>query len=177
MAAVYPKGGGGWTLAAQAGNLLPRQLLEAGMGLYRADSYRVEDSVGYLVTRVRASIFAAVDRELAPWGISAAQGSILIYIAHGRGDRAADIARDYDYDTGSMTRMVARLAAKRLLRRVPDEDDRRVLRLELTAAGRKLTEQMAAMAVKVLNQHLRGFTRAELDQLKALLSRMLDNRG
>jgi len=177
MAAVYPKGGGGWTLAAQAGNLLPRQLLEAGMGLYRADSYRVEDSVGYLVTRVRASIFAGVDRELAPWGISAAQGSILVYIAHGRGDRAADIARDYDYDTGSMTRMVARLSAKRLLRRVPDENDRRVVRLELTAAGRKLTEQMAAMAVKVLNQHLRGFTRAELDQLKALLSRMLDNRG
>jgi len=147
------------------------------MGLYRADSYRVEDSVGYLVTRVRASIFAGVDRELAPLGISAAQGSILIYIAHGRGDRAADIARDYDYDTGSMTRMVARLAAKRLLRRVPDEDDRRVLRLELTAAGRKLTEQMAAMAVKVLNQHLRGFTRAELDHLKALLRRMLENRG
>jgi DNA-binding MarR family transcriptional regulator len=147
------------------------------MGLYRAESYRVEDSVGYLVTRVRASIFAAVDRELAPWGISAAQGSILIYIAHGRGDRAADIARDYDYDTGSMTRMVARLVAKRLLRRVLDEDDRRVQRLELTAAGRKLTEQMAAMATKVLNQHLRGFTRAELDQLKALLRRMLENRG
>jgi DNA-binding MarR family transcriptional regulator len=147
------------------------------MGLYRADSYRVEDSVGYLVTRVRASIFAAVDRELAPWGISAAQGSILIYIAHGRGDRAADIARDYDYDTGSMTRMVARLVAKRLLRRVPDENDGRVQRLELTAAGKKLTEQMASMAVKVLNQHLRGFTRAELDQLKALLRRMLENRG
>jgi DNA-binding MarR family transcriptional regulator len=147
------------------------------MGLYRADSYRVEDSVGYLVTRLRASIFAGVDRELAPWGLSAAQGSILIYIAHGRGDRAADIARDYDYDTGSMTRMVARLVAKRLLRRVPDENDRRVLRLELTAAGKKLTEQMASMAVKVLNQHLRGFTRAELDQLKSLLRRMLDNRG
>ena len=147
------------------------------MGLYRADSYRVEDSVGYLVTRVRASIFAGVDRELAPLGISAAQGSILIYIAHGRGDRAADIARDYDYDTGSMTRMVARLVAKRLLRRVPDENDRRVQRLELTAAGKKLTEQMAAMAAKVLNQHLRGFTRAELEQLKALLRRMLDHRG
>jgi DNA-binding MarR family transcriptional regulator len=147
------------------------------MALYRAETYRVEDSVGYLVTRVRASIFAAVDRELAPFGISAAQGSILIYIAHDRGDRAADIARDYDYDTGSMTRMVARLVAKRLLRRVPDENDRRVQRLELTAAGRKLTEQMSAMAAKVLNQHLRGFTRAELEQLKALLRRMLENRG
>ena len=147
------------------------------MGLYRAETYRVEDSVGWLITRLRASIFAAVDREVAAWGVSAAQCSILLYIAAGRGDRAADIARDYDYDTGSMTRMVARLAAKRLLRRVPDESDRRVQRLELTAAGRKLTEQMAAMAAKVLNQHLRGFTRSELDQLKSLLRRMLDNRG
>jgi DNA-binding MarR family transcriptional regulator len=147
------------------------------MGLYRAETYRVEDSVGWLITRLRASIFAAVDREVAAWGVSAAQCSILLYIAAGRGDRAADIARDYDYDTGSMTRMVARLAAKRLLRRVRDDADRRVQRLELTAAGRKLAGDVPAVAVKVLNQHLRGFTRAELDQLKGFLQRMLDHRA
>jgi len=147
------------------------------MGLYRAETYRVEDSVGWLITRLRASIFAAVDREVAAWGVSAAQCSILLYIAAGRGDRAADIARDYDYDTGSMTRMVARLAAKRLLRRVRDDADRRVQRLELTAAGRKLAGEVPAVAVKVLNQHLRGFTRAELEQLKGFLQRMLENRA
>jgi DNA-binding MarR family transcriptional regulator len=147
------------------------------MGLYRAETYRVEDSVGWLITRLRASIFAGVDREVTAWGVSAAQCSILLYIAAGRGDRAADIARDYDYDTGSMTRMVARLAAKRLLRRVRDVADRRVQRLELTAAGRKLASDVPAVAVKVLNQHLRGFSRAELDQLKGFLQRMLDNRA
>jgi len=147
------------------------------MGLYRAETYRVEDSVGWLITRLRASIFAAVDREVTAWGVSAAQCSILLYIAAGRGDRAADIARDYDYDTGSMTRMVARLAAKRLLRRVADENDRRVQRLELTAAGRRLAGEVPAVAVKVLNEHLRGFSRAELGQLKGFLQRMLDNRA
>lgn len=147
------------------------------MGLYRAETYRVEDSVGWLITRLRASIFAAVDREVAAWGVSAAQCSILLYIAAGRGDRAADIARDYDYDTGSMTRMVARLAAKRLLKRVRDGADRRVQRLALTAAGRKLAGEVPAVAVKVLNQHLRGFTRAELDQLRGFLQRMLENRA
>jgi len=147
------------------------------MGLYRAETYRVEDSVGWLITRLRASIFAAVDREVAAWGVSAAQCSILLYIAAGRGDRAADIARDYDYDTGSMTRMVARLAAKRLLKRVRDAADRRVQRLALTAAGRKLAGEVPAVAVKILNQHLRGFTRAELEQLKGFLQRMLENRA
>lgn len=147
------------------------------MGLYRARTYRVEESVGYLIARLRASIFLAVDREVAAWGISAAQCSILVYIAHGRGDRAADIARDYDYDTGSMTRMVARLAAKRLLRRVRDDSDRRVQRLQLTVAGRRLAGEVPAVASKVLNQHLGGFTRAEHDQLKGLLRRMLKNGG
>jgi DNA-binding MarR family transcriptional regulator len=147
------------------------------MGLYRAETYRIEDSVGWLITRLRASIFAAVDREVTPWGVSAAQCSILLYLATERGDRAADIARDYDYDTGSMTRMVARLEAKRLLRRVRDAADARVLRLELTAAGRRLAAQIPGVAVKVLNQHLRGVTRAELEQAKGVLRRMLDNGG
>jgi len=147
------------------------------MELYRAETYRVEDSVGFMITRLRASIFAGVDREVSPWGISSAQGAILIYVAHGRGDRVADLARDYSSDTGSMTRMVGRLVKKGLLRRVGDPRDRRAVRLELTARGSALTRRLPAVAVKVLNAHLRGFTRAELGALKGLLQRMLDNRG
>lgn len=146
-------------------------------GHYRAETYRVEDSVGYLITRLRASIFAAVDREVSSWGISAAQGSILIYIAHGRGDRAADIARDYDYDTGSMTRMVERLVRKGLLSRVRDDADRRVVRLRLTPAGVRVADRLPKVAAKALNHHLRGFSATEFDQLKALLRRMLANAG
>ena len=147
------------------------------MGLYRAQTYRVEDSVGFQITRLRAALFAAVDREVAPWGISAAQGTILIYIAHGRGNRAADIARDYSYDTGSMTRMIDRLVEKGLLRRVRDAGDRRSVRLELTAKGRKLTGRLPAVAARALNGLLKGFSRAELDRLKGLLARMLENAG
>jgi DNA-binding MarR family transcriptional regulator len=145
------------------------------MGLYRAETYRVEDSVGFQITRLRAALFAAVDREVAPWGVSSAQAAILIYIAHGRGNRAADIARDYSYDTGSMTRMIDRLVKKSLLRRVRDEADRRVVRLELTPKGGKLAGRLPAVASRALNQLLRGFSRPELDQVKGYLDRMLAN--
>ena len=144
--------------------------------LYRAEDYRVQDSVGYMITRLRASLFASVDREVAAWGISSAQGAILIYIAHGRAERAADLAREHNYDTGSLTRMIDRLVKKGLLRRVPHAVDRRAATLELTAAGRRLAARLPAVAVKVLNRHLRGFTRAELDRLKGYLARMLANR-
>lgn len=145
------------------------------MGLYRAETYRVEDSVGFMIIRLRSALFATVDRQVAPWGVSSAQAAILIYIAHGRGNRAADIARDYNYDTGSMTRMIDRLVAKGLLKRARNEDDRRSVRLELTAKARKLTEKLPAVAARSLNRLLRGFSRSELDELKGLLGRMLTN--
>lgn len=145
--------------------------------LYRAQDYRVQDSVGYMITRLRAALFASVDREVASWGISSAQGAILIYIAHGSALRAADLAREHNYDTGSLTRMIDRLVKKGLLRRAPHASDGRAVRLELTAAGRKLAGRLPAVAVKVLNHHLRGFSRAELDRLKGYLTRMLANRG
>ena len=65
---------------------------------------------------------------------------------------------------------------KGLLRRAPHASDARAVKLEFTPAGRKLAARLPAVAVRVLNHHLRGFSRAELDHLKGYLMRMLANR-
>jgi DNA-binding MarR family transcriptional regulator len=74
-----------------------------------------------------------------------------------------------------MTRMLDRLQEKGLIRRVRSDRDRRVVRLELTEAGRDLYTLLPPVAIKVLNAHLSGFTRDELDQLKGFLKRMRAN--
>ena len=142
---------------------------------YSIASYSPGESVGYLVARVRTSLFAAIDREMAPLGVSLAQFVILMNVAQARASCAADLAREQSTDTGSMTRMIDRLVRKGLLRRVRDPKDRRVVRLGLTAPGRRLARRLPAVAVKVLNHHLRGFSGAEFEQLKTLLRRMLAN--
>ena len=144
---------------------------------YSVESYSPDESVGYLVARVRASLYAAVDREMAPLGVSAAQFLILMNVAQQRASCAADLAREQSTDTGSMTRMIERLVRKGHLRRVRDPEDRRVVRLELTDSGRSLARKLPPVAVKVLNQHLRGFSKTEFEQLKTFLRRMLANAG
>jgi DNA-binding MarR family transcriptional regulator len=151
--------------------------MAAASSPYSVESYTTDESVGYLLARVRGSLFAAVDREMAPLGVSAAQFVILLNVAQARASCAADLAREQSTDTGSMTRMIDRLVRKGLLRRARDPEDRRVVRLELTEAGRKLARRLPAVAVKVLNHHLRGFSRAEFEQLKSFLRRMLANAG
>ena len=145
--------------------------------LYTAENYNPEDSVGRLIADVSGRLLAAFDDEVTELGITGAQWVILMRIATGCGSTAAELSRFSRYDTGSMTRMLDRLEEKSLILRVRSSTDRRVIDLELTDAGRELYTLLPPVAIKVLNAHLQGFTRAELDLFKGFLRRMQANSG
>lgn len=144
-------------------------------GLYSAENWSPDESVGYLLHQVRGRLVTAIDAELVPLGITWAQWSTLLYIANGKADTAADLSRHATVDTGSMTRMLDRLEQKGLIQRIRCAKDRRVVRLSLTEAGRELYPQLPPIAVKVLNRYLQGFSRDELESLKGFLRRILVN--
>jgi DNA-binding MarR family transcriptional regulator len=143
--------------------------------LYTSENYNPEDSIGRLIADVSGRLLVAFDGEMTGLGITGAQWVILMRIANGCGSTAAELCRFSRYDTGSMTRMLDRLEEKGLLRRVRSDKDRRVVCLELTEAGRDLYPLLPPVAIKVMNAHLRGFTRTELDQFKSFLNRMRTN--
>jgi DNA-binding MarR family transcriptional regulator len=133
-------------------------------------------SVLRLVGRLRIEIMDALDAELAPFEITAAQMMVLGTIAEGHADSAAGLCKGISYDPGAMTRMIDRLEQKGLLRRIPRPDDRRTMSLELTAAGRALYPQLSATKQAVQARFLRGFTQEDVRALELLLNRMLSNR-
>ena len=143
--------------------------------LYSGDDYRPEESVGLLIGMVRSQMMASLDDELADLGLTGAQLPVLHWICQSREATAATLCRSIGSDTGSMTRMLDRLEEKGFIRRVRSLDDRRVVHLELTAAGKALRPMITPRVVKVLNRHLTGFTRQELELLKGLLRRILAN--
>jgi DNA-binding MarR family transcriptional regulator len=142
--------------------------------LYSPDTWSLDESLGYLLAQVRGRIVAAIDAELAELDITWAQWGILLKIASGKGETASDLCRS-GCDTGSMTRMLDRLEQKGLISRERSTEDRRVVLLRLTDAGKALYPLLPPIAVKVLNHHLRGFNREELETFKSYLRRMLAN--
>ncbi|BDU70007.1 MarR family transcriptional regulator [Geothrix oryzae] len=145
--------------------------------LYTPENYEAEESLGRLIADVSGRLLAAFDEELADLGISGAQWVILMRIAKGCASTAAELCRFSRYDPGSMTRMIDRLEEKGLIRRVKSSLDRRISHLELTEAGQNLVPHLPPVAIKVLNTHLKGFTREELDLFKGFLNRMRANSG
>lgn len=131
--------------------------------------------VGYLMGRARASLLASLDAQLAPFGLSGMQFAVLKHLAEGAADTAAELCRFMHYDTGAMTRILDRLEQKKLLRRERCREDRRVVFLRLTAAGRTQLPRLLAVAAQVLEKHLAGFTEAQIEALTNYLGRMIDN--
>ncbi len=143
--------------------------------LYSAETWTMDESLGYLLHQVRGRLMASIDTELEPLDITWAQWGTLLHIANGKAATASELCQNMKGDTGSMTRMLDRLEQKGLIRRERSSEDRRIVRLFLTEAGQKLYPKLPPIAIKVLNQYLQGFSRDELETMKGFLRRMLAN--
>ena len=142
---------------------------------YRAEGYRADESVGYMMKHVVSSFVQSIDRELGPCGLTHVQWGPLFMMQQGRASTVAELARELETDPGAMTRLMDRLEAKGLCRRVRSVEDRRVVNLALTPAGVKAAAMVPEALSKVMNAHLAGFSKTEWQTLKGFLHRMLEN--
>ena len=154
---------------------LMEALSPSASAVYDCKTFEPRAGLGRLLSQVRIEIMEALDRELAPLDITAAQYVILVTLADGPTDSASGLCKGVSYDPGAMTRMIDRLERKGLVRRVRCPDDRRKINLELTAEGKAVYPRLIESAVAVLNRYLRGFGRDEISQLETYLKRMLAN--
>ncbi|MCB1746424.1 MAG: MarR family transcriptional regulator [Gammaproteobacteria bacterium] len=146
-----------------------------GPDFYAGDDYVIDESYGYLVRRLHASLQRHIERRMQPLDLTAMQWAPLLLLAEGKADTGAELARWMNIDTGAMTRMLDRLEGKGLLERRRCAADRRVVRLILTSEGEAAVARVPAILAEVLNLHLAGFEAAELSTLMGYLHRMLDN--
>ncbi|MEJ0004044.1 MAG: MarR family transcriptional regulator [Pararobbsia sp.] len=137
---------------------------------------RMDDSVGYLLARVRSALWNAVTQlAMQELGVTATQASMLSMLASGQCLAAAELARQYGIDASAVTRLIDRLETRGLLLRVRSQDDRRVVKLRLTEQGIAFAERMPALYEEVQDKLLRGFGPDEVGLMKSMLRRMLAN--
>ncbi|MGK6307111.1 MarR family winged helix-turn-helix transcriptional regulator [Variovorax sp. DT-64] len=145
-------------------------------GFYKPDSYNAEESVGHMMRRITTMVGQAVASQMSePSGPTFPQWAPLFKLHMGHATTVAELARECQLDTGAMTRLLDRLEAKGLCRRVRSVSDRRVVNIELTEEGREAARQVPHVLCSVQNELLAGFSTEEWVQLKSYLRRLLDN--
>jgi DNA-binding MarR family transcriptional regulator len=168
-----------WEIATiTATNVEHRKMVE----IYNHETYHALESVGFLILRVRSQLLVCARKQLAAnerlIGLDPTSALLFVMetLAASEGPiSAAELCRGLSYNTGAMTRLLDRLENKGLISRTRRADDRRVVCLQLTPKGRGWYPRIRESAILALNRLLRGFVKAEVQQLEAMLARMLKN--
>ncbi len=147
------------------------------MGFYTPDSYRVRDSIGYLVRRAANLLTQCGTGAFAEHELTFVQWLVLMYLRDGIAKTAAEISREMCHDSGALTRVLDQLDQRGLIARNRSVEDRRVVELALTDSGHTAIRSLSPLIVNMLNDALSGFDADEVVLLTILLKKLIAGLG
>jgi DNA-binding MarR family transcriptional regulator len=103
------------------------------------------------------------------------QWSVLYHLWKEDGKSQQDLCNATFRDKPSITRLVDNLEKLDLVKRVPDDKDRRINKVFITKNALKLQEQTMALAEQTLNEALDGVPSEHIEICKAVLQKVYDN--
>lgn len=140
---------------------------------YTAENYTMRNSVGYLMRMCTNRVLPLMEALFQDEELTFSQWTTLVALHDGRISTPSDLAHNICHDAGSLSRLIDQMVERGLVARSRDEADRRVVRLRLTARGRKLVEALAPRVMHFWNGLLSDFSHAEVDTLIGLLTRLV----
>ena len=129
--------------------------------------------------RVYTRHFQLLDQRHLGSEFSLGEVRVLYELAHREGLSAAELARELDLDPGHLSRMLAGLRRRGLVKRERSSRDRRASVLDLTPAGRRAFGRLDRKAEGLVSELLQGFPDGDRQTLVQTLSgvrRLLEPR-
>ena len=134
------------------------------------------NSLVYTLERTSRQVKACLQKEFGP-GISVEQWIILSEIAERPGQNNRRLAESTAKDPASVTRIIALLVKKKLVKKVPEKNDKRSSVAEITTAGKKVWQECSARAENFRKITGKGLSQTDLNQLRHLLDLLFENTG
>lgn len=128
-----------------------------------------DDYLLYLLAQASAAVSASFHETLAQQGVAVSTWRILASLYPREDMTISDLAASCMTKQPTMTRMVDRLCAEDLVRRLPATGDRRRVHVTLTAAGQAIAAQLVRAAKADEAAALSGYSEAERETLKQTL--------
>jgi DNA-binding MarR family transcriptional regulator len=129
---------------------LDRELLASIIRRYEDATYRMHRRVNALLRRCIGGEDITLDQYL-----------VIRYLRMKGRSISSELADVFGVGKSSITAIVTRLSDKRLIERIPDVKDRRMIYLSLTEAGRKLAEVIDERMREQLSKVIKQFDRDE----------------
>jgi len=130
-------------------------------------------STVYLLKRAELAVRGCVEMAFSAVALTPSQYFILFLVKTGEATSSAELARAMGVLPQSMTEFIAPLEKRGAIVRRPDENNNRILRIELTANGVRLFERATEIAIRVERELMENFAPREVEELNRLFAALI----
>ena len=130
---------------------------------------------GHLMGKLNRSLRRNYDRQLKEFGLTPCQFEVLMTLWEEENILLSELGRRVSRDGPTITGVIDRMERKMLVKRKRDSNDRRVVKVVLTAKSNGMKEQLSVTKQQILDRITENLTSKEINQLEALLLKMINN--
>jgi DNA-binding MarR family transcriptional regulator len=139
---------------------------------YDVRTFSSAESIGYLLKLAHALMHDAAAAAFEGHDLSFMQWLVLVKLREGA-STPSELCQIMWHDTGALTRLLDQLEQRGYVERQRSTEDRRVVQLQVTAAGKRKTTDLMPLVIDRLNTALGDFSKAEFDQFMRLLQKLI----
>jgi DNA-binding MarR family transcriptional regulator len=134
---------------------------------------QLNECINYLLSKAQKNVTQRFAEKLGIVDVTPVQYGVWKCLCENGTLTPSQIAQMLSVDTSTITGLLDRLENKRLLKRTPDPDDRRALKVSLTQNGRELEDKMEQLTTEAHNEVLSVFSEEEQTKLMEYLNRII----
>ncbi len=137
----------------------------------------IEAHLGYWLRFVSNHVSHAFSRKVEARGVTVAEWVVLRELYDRGGVAPSELAKRIGMTRGAISKLADRLAAKSLVLRTADGEDRRYQSLELTPEGRALVPRLSALADRNDEEFFAHINAADRRKLETILKDIVNRHG
>lgn len=131
---------------------------------------------GMQLTHLSRAWRAELDRRLALLGLSQARWLVLLHLSRDKKlPTQGELANSVGVENPTLARLLDALEAQQLIKRLPDQVDRRVKKIALTDTALGIIEEIENIATTLRKEVFAGLTEQEIQSCQNIHLRMLAN--
>jgi len=136
---------------------------------------KLDNSLGFLLSRVSNMMRKNLENRLAPFDLTAAQWAAMMRLKEHEPLTVSELAQSLYFDKPTTTGVLGRLQKKKLIKRLNNQNDARSQLIMLTQQGKSLVAETQNYAQAVNQLAMKNLSEKQIEQLTIFLVRILED--
>ena len=137
--------------------------------------FQLTSSMPYLLNRLGMRMGALFTRRLAPYGLTVTMFRVLASLSERPDQKLSELSATTSTEVSTMSRLIGQMVDRGLVSRVRLPHDERTVRINLTAQGRTLADELMIKAQHYEDVVVEALDSDEVQHFRLVLSRIYDS--